>query len=184
MKPRSTLTACSRLAHFLGSSHNHLLGRKLDGSMLDTSLLCRNGITMLRRLLFRSVLLLTPPFSLLAQQFPPLQREPVLDAQVPAANPPIKLIHGARIRFAPGQPTGLHLHPVSTVGVVTEGSFLFEPEGEAVKTLKVGDSFFEPAGKTILRFDNASPSQSATIVVYYLTDSQKTPLIQLLKEKK
>ena len=77
----------------------------------------------------------------------------------------------------------MHLHPVSTVGVVTEGSFLFQPEGEAVKTLKVGDSFFEPAGKTIVRFDNASSSKNATIVVYYLTDSEKTPLIQLLEKK-
>ena len=138
---------------------------------------------MFSHLVFSSVLLLTPALSVAAQHFPPLQREPILDAPIPAANPPIKLIHGARIRFAPGQPTGLHLHPVSTVGVVTEGSFLFQPEGEAVKTLKVGDSFFEPAGKTIVRFDNASSSKNATIVVYYLTDSEKTPLIQLLEKK-
>ena len=117
-----------------------------------------------------------------AQSFPPLQRQPVLDAPIPAANPPIKLVHGARIKFAPGQPTGLHRHPVSVVGVVTEGSFTFQPEGEPARTLKLGDSFFEPAGKRILQFDNASLTQSATIVVYYLTDSKDTPLIELLKK--
>lgn len=117
-----------------------------------------------------------------AQSFPPLKRQPVLDVPIPAANPPIKLVHGARIRFAPSQPTGLHRHPVSVVGVVTEGSFIFQPEGEPARTIKVGDSFFEPAGKTILHFDNASSTKPATIVAYYLTDSSSTPLIEPLKK--
>ncbi len=118
---------------------------------------------------------------LAAQHFPPLQRQPVLDAPIPAANPPIKLVHGARIRFAPGQPTGLHRHPVSVVGVVTEGSFNFQPEGQPARVIKAGDSFFEPAGTKILHFDNASSTEHATILAYYLTDSSSTPLIELLK---
>ena len=126
------------------------------------------------------LLVLTFSIPAAAQSFPPLQRQPVLNAPVPASNPPIKLVRGARIHFAPKQPTGLHRHPVSTVGVVTEGSFLFQPEGEAARTLHVGDSFFEPAGKKIIHFDNASSTEDAAIVVYYLTDSEKTPLIEML----
>ena len=118
----------------------------------------------------------------IAQDYSPLQRQPVLDAAIPAANPPISLIHGARIRFAPSQPTGLHRHPVSVVGVVTDGSFIFQPEGESARTLKVGDSFFEPAGKTILHFDNASSTQKASIIGFYLTDSSSRPLIEELKK--
>jgi quercetin dioxygenase-like cupin family protein len=118
----------------------------------------------------------------IAQEYPPLQREPVLDATIPAANPPIRLVHGARIRFAPSQPTGLHRHPVSVVGVVTEGSFVFQPEGEPARTIKVGDSFFEPAGKTIVHFDNASSTEKAAIVAFYLTDSNSRPLIEPLKK--
>jgi quercetin dioxygenase-like cupin family protein len=91
-------------------------------------------------------------------------------------------VRGARIHFAPGQPTGLHLHPVSTTGIVTQGSILFQPEGEPLKTIKTGDSFFEPADKRILRFDNASKTESAEIVVYYLTDSKDRPLIEMLKK--
>jgi len=55
--------------------------------------------------------------------FPPLKREPVLEEGLPSANPTVRVIKGDRIKFAPGQPTGLHRHPVSTVGVVTAGSF-------------------------------------------------------------
>ena len=88
-------------------------------------------------------------------RFQALKRETLLEQRLPAANPPVRLIKGARIRFAPNEPTGVHRHPVSTVGVVTAGSFVFQPEGEQARRLETGDSFFEPACHTILRFDNA-----------------------------
>ena len=46
-------------------------------------------------------------------RFPPLKREPLLEEELPAANPAVRLIKGARIKFAAGQPTGLHRHPIS-----------------------------------------------------------------------
>ena len=39
--------------------------------------------------------------------FPPLKREPLLEEELPSANPTVRLIKGARIKFAPGQPTGI-----------------------------------------------------------------------------
>jgi quercetin dioxygenase-like cupin family protein len=113
--------------------------------------------------------------------FPPLVRVPVLDAALPAANPPVRKVHGARIGFAPGQLTGLHRHPISVVGVVTRGSFRFQPEGEAMRVLKTGDSFFEPAGHRILHFDNTSRREAAEIVAFYLTDGDARPLIDKLE---
>ena len=118
-----------------------------------------------------------------ATTFLPLEREPVLEAFLPPANPPVRLVRGAHIRFAPGQPTGLHLHPASTVGVVTEGSFVFQPDGEPERILKTGDAFFEPAGHRILRFDNASSDKPAAITVFYLTDTRNRPLIRHLGSK-
>src|ERR1700735_3104836 len=103
--------------------------------------------------------------------FPPLKREPLMEEELPSANPPVRLVKGARIRFAPGQPTGLHRHPISTCGVVTKGSFVFQIEGGEEHRLKTGDVFFEPACVTIRRFDNASPSEPAEIVCFYLTDA-------------
>jgi quercetin dioxygenase-like cupin family protein len=112
--------------------------------------------------------------------FAALKREPLLEEELPAANPAVRLIKGARIKFAPGQPTGLHRHPVSTVGVVTAGSFNFQLEGGSVRVLKTGDSFFEPAGHTILKFDNASASEAAEIVCFYLADTRERPAIEML----
>jgi quercetin dioxygenase-like cupin family protein len=105
----------------------------------------------------------------------------VLEQPLPPANPPVRLVKAARIRFAPGQPTGLHRHPVSTCGVVTKGSFILQVEGEAEQHLETGDGFFEPAGATILRFDNASQSEPAEIVCFYLTDAAETPPIEMLE---
>ena len=105
--------------------------------------------------------------------FAPLKRVPLLEEELPAANPTVRLIKGARIKFAPGQPTGLHRHPISTVGVVTAGSFHLQLEGKPVQLLKTGDSFFEPAGHTILKFDNASPNEPAEIVCFYLADTNE-----------
>jgi quercetin dioxygenase-like cupin family protein len=104
----------------------------------------------------------------------------VLEEELPSANPTVRLIKGARIKFAPGQPTGLHRHPVSTVGVVTAGSFNFQPEGGPPRLLRTGDGFFEPAGRTILRFDNASAREPAEIVCFYLADTKERPAIEML----
>jgi quercetin dioxygenase-like cupin family protein len=114
-------------------------------------------------------------------RFPRLEREPLLEEELPLANPPVRLVKGARIRFAPGQPTGLHRHPVSTCGVVTLGSFTFQVEGEPPRRLETGDGFFEPAGRTILHFDNASDSEPAEIVCYYLADTSDRPAIEMLE---
>jgi quercetin dioxygenase-like cupin family protein len=123
------------------------------------------------------------PAAALAGDFPPLQRVPVLEEAIPSVNPPVKLVRGARVRFAPGQPVGLHLHPISVVGVVSAGTFVYKREGEAEKVLKTGDSFFEPAGVTIERFDNASSAEPAELTVFYLTDSKDRSLIELLGAK-
>jgi quercetin dioxygenase-like cupin family protein len=115
------------------------------------------------------------------RRYSKLHREPILEQYLPGANPPVRLVKGARIRFAPGQPTGLHRHPISTCGVVTKGSFIFQVEGHAEERLKTGDGFFEPAGATIRRFDNASQSEAAEIVCFYLTGATETPAIEMLE---
>ena len=109
-----------------------------------------------------------------------LERKLVLEKPLPVANPPVKLVKGARIIFAPGQPSGLHRHPISTCGVVSKGSFIFQIEGEAEQRLETGDGFFEPACITISRFDNASISESAEIVCFYLMGEHETPTIEML----
>ena len=119
----------------------------------------------------------------IAENFPPLQRVPVLEEAIPSANPAVKLVRGARIRFAPRQPTGFHRHPISVVGVVTAGSFIIKKEGEPEKVVKAGEPFFEVAGVTTERFDNASDTEPAEIVAFFLTDTKDRPLIEMLGQK-
>jgi quercetin dioxygenase-like cupin family protein len=118
-----------------------------------------------------------------AEEFPPLQRVPVLEEAIPSVNPAIKLVRGAHIKFAPRQTTGLHRHPISVAGVVTAGSFIFKREGEPEKIIKTGDAFFEPAGVISERFDNASSTEPAELVAFYLTDAKDRPLIEMLDKK-
>jgi quercetin dioxygenase-like cupin family protein len=136
----------------------------------------------MNRALIAALVLSAIPALAIAGDFPPLKREPVLEEALPSSNPQVKLVRGARIRFAPSQPSGLHRHPVSVAGVVTAGSFVFKREGEAEKIIKTGDAFFEPAGVITERFDNASSTEPAEIVAYYLTDSKDRPLIEYLNK--
>jgi quercetin dioxygenase-like cupin family protein len=119
------------------------------------------------------------PTGMADMSFPPLKREPVLEEELPSANPAFHVIKGARIKFAPGQLTELHRHPVSAVGV-TAGSFKFQQEGRPPRLRRTGDSFFEPAGHTILHFDNASTSEPAEILRFYLADTLERPAIEML----
>jgi quercetin dioxygenase-like cupin family protein len=63
---------------------------------------------------------------------------------------------------------------------VTAGSFVFQQEGEPPRRLNTGDSFFEPAGRTVLRFDNASDNDPAEFVCFYLADTPERPAIEIL----
>lgn len=137
----------------------------------------------MKRTLIALVALSAISAAAIAADFPPLQRVPLLEEAIPSTNPPVKLVRGARIRFAPRQPTGLHRHPISVVGVVTAGSFVIKKEGEPEKVVKTGEPFFEPAGVTTERFDNASDTEPAELVAFFLTDSKDRALIEMLGQK-
>lgn len=137
----------------------------------------------MRQTLIAVVALSAVSAAAIAEEFPPLQRVPVLEEAIPSTNPAIKLVRGARIRFVPRQTTGFHRHPISVVGVVTAGSFIIKKEGEPEKVVKTGEPFFEAAGVTTERFDNASDTEPAEIVAFFLTDTKDRPLIEMLGSK-
>lgn len=83
------------------------------------------------------------------------------------------------IVFEPGQETGLHKHPYPVFGYIAEGEAVLEVQGEAAQRLPAGSAFYEPAGKVIARFDNASCSEKMRFICYYLLDG-KQELIEML----
>jgi quercetin dioxygenase-like cupin family protein len=82
-----------------------------------------------------------------------------------------------RVELPPGTPAGPHFHPGPVAGYVERGLIVFEPDGLPVRELRPGDVFFEPAGATIRRFDNASASEPAAFIAFYLLAGDQ-PLIQ------
>ena len=85
-----------------------------------------------------------------------------------------------RLDFEPGQPTGLHRHPVPVIGYVLEGEFVVKIEGQAERHYSAGDSIYEPANITIERFDNASASEPASVIAHYLASDGEPELIKFL----
>jgi len=85
-----------------------------------------------------------------------------------------------RLDFRPGQPTGMHRHPVTAIGYVLEGEFVFKIQGQAEQHYATGDSIYEPANMTIERFGNASDSQPASVIAHYPASEDEPELIKFL----
>lgn len=88
-------------------------------------------------------------------------------------------VEAYRVELPPGTPTGTHFHPGLVAGYVERGRVVFEPGGEAARELGAGDVFFEPAGETILRFDNLSDTEPVTFVAFYLLSGDQSLIEQL-----
>ncbi|MDA0655385.1 MAG: cupin domain-containing protein [Proteobacteria bacterium] len=70
--------------------------------------------------------------------------------------------------FKPGQVAPIHTHTAPAVGYVAKGSIIYQIEGEKPRVLRAGDAFYEPTGKRILRFDNASATKEAVFLDFNL----------------
>ena len=106
-------------------------------------------------------------------------RKPLLDAPLDSVKFTSR-VEVKEINFEPGQETGKHKHPCPVVGYIAEGAVLFQVEGEDPKTLKRGEAFFEPPGKTVVHFDNASSSEPVKFIAFYLLGEHDSELIHML----
>jgi quercetin dioxygenase-like cupin family protein len=106
-------------------------------------------------------------------------REHLLAAALEGA-PAIERVEVARIALAPLQETGRHRHPCTVVGCVVSGTIRFQVEGGEELTLRAGDAFHEPANAAMAHFDNASDSEGATFIAFYLLPPGEDRLIELL----
>jgi quercetin dioxygenase-like cupin family protein len=111
---------------------------------------------------------------------PTIERRLLLDARLTAWN--TTRVDVRSIRFEPGQATGLHRHPCHVIGYIAEGAAVLEVEGQPPQHLPTGAAFHEPAGRKILRFDNASASLPLHFIATYLLDGEQ-PLIEMLERR-
>ena len=87
-----------------------------------------------------------------------------------------------RITLAPGQKGGRHLHPGPVVGYIASGTAVCQVEGEPAELLPVGSAFYEPAGRTIAEFGNASDVTPLTFIAFYLLDGEQELITMLDSE--
>lgn len=113
---------------------------------------------------------------------PDVERHSILDV-ILASKRPVAKVEASTVRVGPGQASGRHMHPHPVVGVVSEGSFILQVEGETAMTLKPGEGFYEPAETTILRFDNASSTSPAVMTAFYLVEDASKPVTVMLPER-
>jgi quercetin dioxygenase-like cupin family protein len=115
----------------------------------------------------------------LAQSQTELKRTPILTAPI-APNKTVDHVQVTRLDFPPGQATGRHMHPIPVVGYVQSGTFIVQIEGQPEHSYTAGEVIYEPANTTIARYDNASSTEPAVLIAYYLAGPDDKVLIQLL----
>jgi quercetin dioxygenase-like cupin family protein len=110
----------------------------------------------------------------------------VADAQpAPAAagqllTQPLSDVPGREVRISlldrePGASSARHRHPGHhTFGYVVEGTYEFAINSEPARTLKAGDTFYEPPTAIHSTSRNPSPDKRAKILVFMVAD-QKNP---------
>lgn len=104
-------------------------------------------------------------------------RTPILGVQLAEAKT-IDHVRGASVTFTPNQHTGRHQHPIPVIGYVVSGAVAFQVEGQPARTLHAGEAFYEPANTTIAVFDNASASDPATFIGFYLMGAGETEVVR------
>jgi quercetin dioxygenase-like cupin family protein len=85
-----------------------------------------------------------------------------------------------RIELKPGAADVPHAHAGMITGYVESGTFEFQLKGGPLKTLKAGDTFFEPPGSHHMVARNPDPS-SKTVVIAFIVNPKGTPVSTPLK---
>jgi quercetin dioxygenase-like cupin family protein len=93
---------------------------------------------------------------------------------------PLSDLPGREVRISlldrePGASSARHRHPGHhTFGYVVEGTYEFAINGESARTLKAGDTFYEPPTAIHSTSRNPSTDKRAKILVFMVAD-QKNP---------
>jgi quercetin dioxygenase-like cupin family protein len=107
----------------------------------------------------------------------PVNRIPLMTA-VLEGRKDVQRVEVKRIEMAAGLKAGVHLHTCPVIGMIVNGSIIFQIDGQPQQTLRPGDAFFEPANTRILHFD--AGDEPTTFVAYYLLGPEDRELIKML----
>ena len=75
------------------------------------------------------------------------------------------------VEFAPGEVSAPHRHNAHTFVYVLEGSVVMQVQGGEAKTLTAGQTFYENPDDIHTVANNASDTEPAKILVFFIKDS-------------
>ena len=75
------------------------------------------------------------------------------------------------VEFAPGEMSAAHRHNAHTFVYVLEGSVVMQVQGGEAKTLTAGQTFYENPDDIHTIANNASDTEPAKILVFFIKDS-------------
>jgi quercetin dioxygenase-like cupin family protein len=74
--------------------------------------------------------------------------------------------------LAPGEPSSApHRHPGFVLGYVIEGEFRFQIAGEPARTVRAGETFYEPPGAQHLVSASAIADRSARVLAIVIAEA-------------
>jgi quercetin dioxygenase-like cupin family protein len=79
------------------------------------------------------------------------------------------------VTYPPGGANPAHRHPCPVIGYVLEGAVRMQVQGQAERIFKPGETFFESPADVHAVSANASPSEPARFLAYFVCD-RATPL--------
>lgn len=92
---------------------------------------------------------------------------------------PLPVMKGNRLKvtvlevaYAPGAASSPHSHPCPVIGYVVSGAVRMQLKREPEAVYKAGESFFEPANGVHLISANASSTEPAKFIAYFLCDHE------------
>ncbi len=79
------------------------------------------------------------------------------------------------VNYGPGESSPVHSHPCAVLGYVVQGAIRTQVKGEPEAIYKAGEGFYEAPNGIHAISANASRTESAKLVAYFLCDHD-TPL--------
>jgi quercetin dioxygenase-like cupin family protein len=74
------------------------------------------------------------------------------------------------VHYGPGESSPPHSHPCAVIGYVVEGALRTRVKGEPEAIYKVGEAFYEAPHGVHLVSANASQTEAATFIAYFVCD--------------
>lgn len=85
------------------------------------------------------------------------------------------------VSYGPGESSPPHSHPCAVIGYVVTGAIRTQVQGESLQVFKAGESFYESPNGVHLVSGNASQTEPAKFLAYFVCD-REAPLSSAISE--